>query len=177
VRKPHGISPRKPYVRVRMTAQERNALLVLLDSVDHQDGLAIRSDLRAYENIAWRRIQAEVKFPLPAIMKSNLKSTEGSIMAQSNEQLQGERLIGTLINLPRVKLDLIAFTSKDGTQRDFALRKVVWTGAGGSEGTRGYEIKLDREVARELWKWLKLELEADQVQTVRAAATRPAEAA
>jgi hypothetical protein len=75
------------------------------------------------------------------------------------EQPTGERLVVTLLNLPRAKLDLIAFTGKDG-QRDFALRKMIWTGVGGETSAKGYEIKLDLAVSRTLRTALKAELDA-----------------
>jgi hypothetical protein len=77
----------------------------------------------------------------------------------AREEVAGERLIVTLLNTARAKLDLIAFTGKDG-QRDFALRKMVWTGALWAEhAVRGYEIKLDQAIAQTLRVALKRELE------------------
>jgi hypothetical protein len=78
------------------------------------------------------------------------KKKEVGTMVQNEEQVTGERLVISLINSPRAKLDLIAFTSRNGTQHDFALRKMIWTGAGGAENARAYEIKLDLDVARAL---------------------------
>ncbi len=64
MKKPHGIPPRKAFMRIRMALRERRALLMLLGSVDHEDVLADRDDLRAYDNIAWRLRQAKVQSPL-----------------------------------------------------------------------------------------------------------------
>jgi hypothetical protein len=65
VKKPHGIPPRKAYVRIRMTLRERRALLVMLASVDREDELADCADLRAFDNISWRLRQAKVHLPMP----------------------------------------------------------------------------------------------------------------
>lgn len=65
MKKPHGIHPRQPFLRIRMSRRESIALLVLLDSVDREDALAERRDVRAYDNIAFRVRNAKLQFPAP----------------------------------------------------------------------------------------------------------------
>lgn len=72
------------------------------------------------------------------------------------EQVPGERIVVSLINGPRAKVDLIEFRGKEDDERYFFLRKMVFKAPGNVEG---FEIKLTIEAAGLLRVALKRELE------------------
>lgn len=68
------------------------------------------------------------------------------------DSLPEERLVVSLVNLPRTKVEFIEFTPSEAsreTDRHFLLRKIKFFAA---DNIKGYEIKLTPEAVKMLYE-------------------------
>ena len=75
-------------------------------------------------------------------------------IVKRGQEVPAEKIVTTLINLPRLKLDLIAF--RDEKEHYFVLRRMRFLAP---DNVQGIEIRLDLETARVLRTALKREME------------------